>query len=85
MAVRAGVQLGVSVARSLSAKELDLSEGDMALVTEVHLRITRGELDVPPPKKIRARPRRLLLTQRKLELQEPLLNGNRSPFYRSPF
>ena len=50
MAVRAGVQLGVSVARSLSAKEPYLSEGGMALVTEVHLFIPRGELDVPPPK-----------------------------------
>ena len=60
MAVRAGVQLCVSVASSLFAKELDLSEGNMALVTEVHLRIPRGELDVPPQKKkIRARPRRL--------------------------
>ena len=50
VAVRAGVQLGVSVARSLSAKEPYLSEGGMALVTEVHLFIPRGELDVPPPK-----------------------------------
>ena len=47
MAVRAGVQLRVSVSSSLFAKELDSSEGDMALVKEVHLRIPRGELDVP--------------------------------------
>ena len=50
MAVRVGFQLGVSVASSLSAKELDSSEGDTALVTEVQLPIPRGELDVPPQK-----------------------------------
>ena len=48
MAVRSGVQLGVSVARSLSANELDSREGYIALVMEVQLRIPRGELDVPP-------------------------------------